>query len=103
MARTPRGQCATCRFRWRLRKDGTLQRHWLYSGSERAAEPCGGSGRHPWTPGPDGCGACMAYVAARPHLIGALASAGISRGKSTGRMVREHLTDFHQRGHPEAA
>ncbi|HEV2452004.1 MAG TPA: hypothetical protein VGS62_08760 [Streptosporangiaceae bacterium] len=45
----------------------------------------------------------MAYVAAQPHLAGAAASVGISHGKSTGQMLREHLARFHERGHPEAA
>lgn len=41
-----RGQCPVCRYRWRLRKDGTLQSHHLYSGSERQPE-CEGSGKPP--------------------------------------------------------
>ena len=44
-----RGQCPVCRYRWRLRKDGTLQAHHLYSGSERRPE-CEGSGKVPVTP-----------------------------------------------------
>lgn len=103
MSSPGRGQCPACRFSFRLRRDGTVQRHHLYCGSDRQLEACGGSGRHPWTPGPAGCGACEAYVAAQPHLIGALASVGITHGKSTAQMIREHLGSYHERGHPEAA
>jgi hypothetical protein len=97
-----RGQCAVCRYRFRLRKDGTVQGHGLYIGSEKQPE-CEGSRKHPWTPGPGGCGACEAYVAAQPHLVGAAASVGISYGKSTGQMLREHLVRLHENGHQEAA
>jgi hypothetical protein len=40
-----RGQCSECRYRWRLRKDGTVQYHSLYSGEER--HECTGSGKPP--------------------------------------------------------
>jgi hypothetical protein len=46
-----RGQCAVCRYRFRLRKDGTVQTHRLYCGSEKQP-PCDGSGKHPWARGP---------------------------------------------------
>lgn len=43
-----RGTCITCRYAFRLRRDGTVQEHRLFCGSERAAEPCGGSGQPPY-------------------------------------------------------
>ena len=46
MVTARRDQCPVCRYRWRLRMDGTLQAHHLYSGSERQPE-CEGSGKPP--------------------------------------------------------
>jgi hypothetical protein len=45
----------------------------------------------------------MAYAADQPHLVGAAASIGISYGKSTGQVLRGHLTYFHEHGHDLAA
>lgn len=96
-----RGQCSVCLFRFRLRKDGTLMRHAIYSGNE--GRTCEGSGKWPHATDPAECGACMAYAASRPHLAGAAASVGISYGKSTAQMLREYFASFHERGHEEGA
>ena len=45
-----RGRCCRCRYSFRLRADGSVQTHYLYSGSQRTDEPCGGSGLMPWVP-----------------------------------------------------
>lgn len=42
-----RGQCPVCRYRFRLRRNGTLQAHHLYSGSDRNPRACEGSGEMP--------------------------------------------------------
>lgn len=44
-----RGRCLWCRYSWRLRKDGTVQNHTLFCGSERADDPCEGSGKLPYS------------------------------------------------------
>lgn len=103
-----RGQCPVCRYRFRLRKDGALQTHHLYSGSGRNEDPCAGSGKHPqplrWDPsGRPDCLPCLEYLFAQPHLVGACASVGIERGKSTGQMLCEYLSAYHDRDHEEAA
>lgn len=46
-----RGRCSRCRYSFRLRKDGTVQTHYLYCGSARNYDPCGGSGLLPWVAG----------------------------------------------------
>ena len=40
-----RGQCPVCRYRHPLRKDGTMQAHPVYCGSER--RECDGGGQPP--------------------------------------------------------
>jgi hypothetical protein len=40
-----RARCSACRYRWRLRKDGTVQHHQLYIGDE--LHECAGSGKPP--------------------------------------------------------
>jgi len=40
------GRCQICPYRWHLRKDGTLQAHNLWSGSN-ARWQCAGSGLKP--------------------------------------------------------
>ena len=97
-----RGQCPVCRYRWRWRKDGTLQPHHLYSGSERRPE-CEGSGKEPRPWDPHECTDCMVYLGAHPFLVEACASVGIERGRDTGSMLWDYLSDFHERGHQEAA
>jgi hypothetical protein len=42
---TARGRCPKCRYRWPLRKDGTLGHHWLYAGNDR--HECDGAGSAP--------------------------------------------------------
>jgi hypothetical protein len=46
---TPRGKCSRCRYSFRLRRNGTLQWHHLFCGSDRAPDACPGSGLAPWT------------------------------------------------------
>ena len=46
-----RGRCSRCRYSFRLRKDGTVQAHYLYHGSSKNEWPCGGSGLMPWAAG----------------------------------------------------
>ncbi len=99
---TKRGQCPVCRYRWRLRRDGTLQAHHLYSGSERQPE-CEGSGKPPRPFDPNECGACLEYRFATPMLAEACAAVGIERGRDAGAMLRDYLAQFHERGHQEAA
>lgn len=94
-----RGQCATCRYRWRLRKDGTVQEHHLYSGHDRVAEPCAGSGKPPRPFDPDECGDCFEHRLTTPGLAEACASVGIEHGKSAGAMLRDYLVQYHERGH----
>ena len=97
-----RGQCPVCRYSCRLRKDGTLQAHHGFIGSE--PQPgCAGSGQWPATRDVMECGGCMGYLNSQPHMAGACASVGIERGKSTGQMLREYLEAFHERGHREVA
>jgi hypothetical protein len=98
-----RGQCSVCRYRWRLRKDGSLQEHYLYSGNERAEKPCAGSGKPPRQFDPNECGGCLEHLARQPFLVEACASVGIEYGKSTGAMLLDYFTRFHERGHQEAA
>lgn len=43
----PRGRCSSCPYSWRLRKDGTVQRHYLYYGAVKAGDPCEGSHQPP--------------------------------------------------------
>jgi len=33
--KAPRGKCPVCGFSFRLKKNGQVQSHWLYCGSER--------------------------------------------------------------------
>jgi hypothetical protein len=102
MSAPKRGQCRTCRYRWRLRKDGTLQAHHLYSGSERQPE-CEGSRKPPRPFDPNECPECLMHIGRQPFLAEACASVGIERGKSTEAMLRDYLVQFHERKHEEAA
>jgi len=102
MTTATRGQCPVCRYSCRLRKDGTLQAHHGYTGSEWQPE-CAGSGQWPATHDVMECGGCMEYLRSQPHLAGACASVGIEHGRSTGQMLRDYLTGFHERGHREVA
>jgi hypothetical protein len=42
-----RGACSKCGYSYRLRRDGSIGVHHLYSGSGRYPDPCEGSGRPP--------------------------------------------------------
>lgn len=45
-----RGRCSKCRYSWRLRKDGTVQVHYLYGqywDGRRNDKPCDGSAEPP--------------------------------------------------------
>lgn len=48
------------------------------------------------------CPQCMDYAMDQPHLVGACASVGIEKGKSTQQMLAEYLAAYHARGHREA-
>lgn len=105
-----RGQCATCLYRFRLRKDGTVQVHHLFCGSERNPEPCKGSGKPPRPLGwddagrPD-CGECLMYLYG-PHagfLAEGIYSVSIETGGDPQQMLRDYLSAYHERDHKEAA
>ena len=97
-----RGQCPVCRFRVRLRKDGTLQSHHMYCGNEPQPD-CAGSGGPPRPFDWRECGDCLGYASAQPMLAEAFASVGIEYGRSTAQMARDFFAAFHGRGHQEAA
>lgn len=42
-----RGLCSKCGYSFNLLKSGAISRHYLYSGSERATDPCPGSDKSP--------------------------------------------------------
>lgn len=51
---------------------------------------------------PIACHECRAYyLADRDTLVAACASVGIEYGKSTGWMLRDYLTAYHDAGHDE--
>jgi hypothetical protein len=96
-----RGQCPVCRFRFRLRKDGTLMAHILYSNGQRHA--CKGAGSPPRPFDPGECPECVGHRFGTPGLGEACASVGIENGRSASVMLREYLTAFHERGHEDPA
>lgn len=98
---TPRAQCPACHFRWRLRKDGTLQRHHIYSGTGKRL--CEGSGGEPVPHDPDACGGCLEYRFMMPGLMEACYSVAIESGKDGAALMREVLAAYHRRGHRMAA
>ena len=93
-----RGQCTVCRYRFRLLKDGTLQRHHLYSGSEKQPE-CAGSRKPPQPFSPDECGACLEYRFTTPGLMEACFSVGIENGRDGNALMFDILAAFHESGH----
>jgi hypothetical protein len=100
MKKNRRGQCQVCLYRFRLRADGTVQAHYLWSGTERQPA-CEGSGKAPRPFDPNECGDCMMHVFRTPGLTEACASVGIEYGKSTGQMMHDYLAGYHDRGHRE--
>jgi hypothetical protein len=48
------------------------------------------------------CPECMDHVDNHPYLVGACASVGIERGKSTAQMFREYIVNYHFGGHETA-
>lgn len=42
-----RGKCPVCHYSFRLRSDGSVMKHTLYSGGNKMKEPCKGSHQHP--------------------------------------------------------
>ena len=98
-----RGQCSVCRFRFRLRKDGTVQEHHLYSGHDRAEEPCAGSGKRPRPFDPNECADCMMHIGRAAVPGGSVRVGRDRRGKSTEAMLWDYLVQFHERKHQEAA
>jgi hypothetical protein len=88
-----RGQCPVCRFRWKLRVGGTLQRH------RSGRYLCPGSGGQPVPYDPDTCGPCIEYRFATPGLTEACYSVGIETGRDGAVLMREVLAAYHRRGH----
>lgn len=97
----PRGQCPVCRFRFRVRKDGTMQQHRLYCGTQ--AHACEGSGKPAVPYDPDRCAPCMEYQFMTPGLAEACASVGIEHGRDSGAMLFDVLAAYHRNGHKEPA
>lgn len=100
-ARPTRGQCPSCRFRFRLRADGAMQQHRIYSGGE--GHVCGGSGKPAVSWDPNACGVCMDYLYGTPMLHEACWSVGIEVGKDGNALLREVLAAYHGNGHRELA
>jgi hypothetical protein len=48
---------------------------------------------------PQECDLCLIHFADLPGLVEACASVGISRGKSTGTMLKNFMWDYHIKGH----
>lgn len=97
----PRGQCPVCRFRFRVRTDGTMQYHRLCSGT--GARACEGSGKPAVPYDPDTCGACLEFRFTTPGLGDACASVGIEHGRDGGAMLYDVLAAYHRNGHKEPA
>jgi hypothetical protein len=95
----PRGRCPVCRFRFRLRADGTMQRHRLYSGG--GVRVCEGGGRPAVPYDPDTCGECLEYRFMTPGLGEACASVGIEHGRDGAAMLFDVLAAYHGNGHEE--
>jgi hypothetical protein len=78
-----------------------MQRHHLYSGTEK--RECEGSGTPaiPWDP--DKCGDCLMYRFNTPYLAEACASVGIERGRDGGAILFDLLKAYHRNGHREPA
>lgn len=49
---------------------------------------------------PRDCPDCMAWYADQPHLTGAAASVGVSRGLSAQQVLHATLANYHSQGHP---
>lgn len=98
----PRGRCPVCRYSYRLRKDGTVQRHHGYSGRNPLPD-CEGTGQAPLPWNPDQCGDCTEYRYMTPGLAEACASVGIEHGKDAGTMMFSVLSAYHHNGHRETA
>ena len=94
-----RGQCSVCRYRYPLRKDGTVQGHH----GRATGSPCGGSGEPPVPYDPNECGECMAYYYGTPGLVEAIWSVAIESTKSGEQLGWEFLEAYHEAGHVEAA
>lgn len=97
----PRGQCPVCRYSYRLRADGAMQRHHVYSGTTKYL--CEGSGGVPVPFDPETCGGCLEYRFMTPGLTEACYSVGIENGKDGAVLLHEVLEAYHRSGHREAA
>jgi len=95
-----RGQCPVCRYRWRLRADGTIQAHTLYSG--RDPHPCDGAGQLPAPFNYHDCGECLEHRFRTPGLAEAFASVGIEHGESAGQTAVSYFAAYHDRGHRDS-
>ena len=98
-AASPRGQCSVCRYRYPLRKDGTVQGHH----GRATGSACGGGGKPPVPYDPNTCGDCMAYLHGTPMLAEAIWSVAIESPKSGEQLAWEFLEAYHESGHTQAA
>jgi hypothetical protein len=96
-----RGQCPICRYRYPLRKSGTMQAHSGFIGSERQP-PCEGGGKPPVPYNPETCGPCQMYYYGTPGLMEAIWSVAIESPKSGERIAWEFLEAYHEAGHVDA-
>ena len=101
MASGCRGACSKCGYSFRLRRDGTVGVHRLYSGSDRNPDPCEGSGKPPRPFDPNECGDCMAHRFETPGLMEACHSVAIEHGEAGEALMWDYLTAYHEAGHKE--
>lgn len=113
--RAKRGQCNTCGFRYRLRKDGMIGWHKTIQvissdtmGVQAARRPCGGSHKPPRPlrftgNGEPDCGECLIYLysPATALLTEAIYSVSIESSKGPRQPYREYFLHYHDNGHRE--
>jgi|ERR1035441_5360565 hypothetical protein len=97
-----RGQCTVCRYRYPLRKDGTVQGHHGFHGHTPAPE-CEGSRKPPRPFDPNECGDCMKHRFSTPGLVEACFSVAIESRASGEALMWDYLVAYHENGHQEAA
>jgi hypothetical protein len=101
--KTKRGQCSVCRFRYPLRKDGSIQAHHLYCGSDRNPDECEGSRKPPRPFDPNECADCMEHRFSTPRLTEACYSVAIESRKTGEALMWDYLVAYHDSGHTEVA
>lgn len=97
-----RGQCSACRYRYPLRKDGTIGGHHGFHGNTPAPE-CEGSRKPPVPFDPNLCGDCMEHRFSTPGLAEACFSVAIESRSSGESLMWDYLVAYHESGHQEAA